>query len=420
MFFERPEGGETAILVNIDLDSQWEQEDPEEFRELVRSAALEEADFIGGKRHTPDAGYFVGKGKLDQLFERVRATGAGLVLFNHALSPSQERNLESALGCRVMDRTSLILEIFAQRARTHEGKLQVELAQLRHVASRLKRGWTHLDRQKGGVNLRGAGEKQIELDQRMIRQRIKSIDRSLVKVRAQREQGRRARKRSNTPVVSLVGYTNAGKSTLFNTLTEERLYAADKLFATLDSTWRRMSLPSYGEAVLADTVGFISHLPHHLVEAFRATLEETSQATLLLHVIDASSDQRDYYIEQVDEVLEEIGAGGVPVLQVFNKIDRLADGQPRIQRDQEGRPEQVWVSALRGQGMELLRQALTERLGDEFVQRWLTLSPEQGRLRSRLYARGAVQDERVDDEGRLYLDVRLPRPDFDRIILEER
>jgi GTP-binding protein HflX len=418
LFFERPEGGETSILVHMTLASEREQEDPVEFRELVRSADLREAVMIGGARKAPDAGHFVGKGKLEELRAAVLAHEASLVLFNHNLSPSQERNLEKALECRVLDRTGLILEIFAQRARSYEGRLQVELAQLEHVVTRLKRGWTHLDRQKGGVNLRGAGETQLEMDQRMIRQRIKQINKSLVKVRAQREQGRRARKRSETSSVSLVGYTNAGKSSLFNAITGASAYAADQLFATLDSTLRRIQLPNFGEAVLADTVGFISHLPHKLVEAFRATLEETSEATLLLHVIDAASEHREYLVEQVESVLDEIGAGEVPVLRVYNKIDLLDGQQARIERNDKGQPEAVWLSALTGDGIELLLQAVTDMLGDDFVQQSLLLSPDHGRLRARLYARGAVQSEQLTDDGLICLQVRLPRYDFDRLLKE--
>ncbi len=419
MFFERPEGGETSILVHLAIEAGSDQEDPAEFEELVRSAGLYPAEFIKGSRKMPDPGYFVGKGKLAEIGDTVRAHQASLVLFNHALSPSQERNIERELKCRVLDRTGLILEIFAQRARSHEGKLQVELAQLQHVVSRLKRGWTHLDRQKGGVNLRGAGETQLEMDQRMVRQRIKQIEKGLVKVRAQRDQGRRARRRAEIASVSLVGYTNAGKSSLFNALTHSELYAADQLFATLDSTLRKIQLPNYGEAILADTVGFISHLPHKLVEAFRATLEETVQASLLLHVIDAANEHRDHYIDQVEEVLTEIGADEVPRLEVYNKIDLLEDVSPGIDRDEHGVPIRVRVSALRGEGLELLAEAISERLGEDFVEQELVLAPHQGRLRSRLYERGAVQHESVDTDGRLHLEVRLPRFDFDRLLHED-
>lgn len=419
MFFERPEGGETSILVHIDLDSEREQEDPVEFEELVRSAGAEPVCFIKGSRKTPDARTFVGQGKLEEIAVAVREYEADLVLFNHALSPSQERNLEKSLKCRVRDRTGLILDIFAQRARTYEGKLQVELAQMQHMVTRLKRGWTHLDRQKGGVNLRGAGETQLELDQRMIRQRIKSINKSLAKVRAQREQGRRSRKRAEVPVVSLVGYTNAGKSSVFNTMTQAGIYAADQLFATLDATLRRIDVPSFGEAILVDTVGFISHLPHKLVEAFRATLEETTQADLLLHVVDIANEDHDYYIDQVNEVLTEIGADKIPCIQVLNKIDLVDGFLPRIDRDESGNPKRVWISAKVGAGIDLLLTAISEMLGNDVISEQLILAPDQGRLRARLYARGAVTTETLDGEGRVVLDIKLPRNDFQRLLQDD-
>jgi GTPase len=419
LFFERPEGGETSVLVHIDLDSVREQEDPVEFEELVRSSGAEPVCFIKGSRKSPDARTFVGSGKLEEIAEAVREHEAQLVLFNHALMPSQERNLEKYLKCRVLDRTGLILDIFAQRARTYEGKLQVELAQMQHMVTRLKRGWTHLDRQKGGVNLRGAGETQLEMDQRMIRQRIKNINKSLEKVRAQRQQGRRSRKRAEVPVVSLVGYTNAGKSSLFNSITDAGAYAADQLFATLDATLRKIDLPEFGEAVLVDTVGFISHLPHKLVEAFRATLEETSEADLLLHVVDVANEAHDYYIEQVNEVLTEIGAEDIPCIQVMNKIDLITGSEPRVDRGENGKPVRVWVSAETGAGMELLLAAVSEMLGNDVVSRQLTLGPEQGRLRARLYSRGAVHTETTDEQGHSVLTIRLPRLDFERLLKED-
>jgi GTP-binding protein HflX len=419
LFFERPEGGETSILVHIDLDSEREQEDPVEFEELVRSSGNDPVRFITGSRKSPDARTFVGQGKLEEIAIAVRECEAQLVLFNHALSPSQERNLEKYLKCRVLDRTGLILDIFAQRARTYEGKLQVELAQLQHSVTRLKRGWTHLDRQKGGVNLRGAGETQLEMDQRMIRQRIKQINKSLEKVRAQREQGRRSRKRAEVPIVSLVGYTNAGKSSLFNAMTDSDIYAADQLFATLDATLRRIAVPSFGEAILVDTVGFISHLPHKLVQAFRATLEETVQADLLLHVIDVANQDHDYYIEQVNEVLTEIGAEDIPAIQVLNKIDLVDGFSPRIDRDDAGIPRRVWLSAKSGAGIDLLLQVVGEMLGDEVVSQTLQLSPAQGKLRARFYERGAVTQESVNDQGQVILSVKLPKADFERLLQED-
>ncbi len=419
MFFERPDGGETAVLVHIDLEAEEDQEDPLEFEELARSAGAVPVQFIKGSRKKPDAGHFVGSGKLEEIAAAVKEHQAELVLFNHSLSPSQERNLEKALQCRVLDRTGLILDIFAQRARSYEGKLQVELAQLEHTVTRLKRGWTHLDRQKGGIGLRGAGETQLELDQRMIRQRIKNINKGLIKVRAQREQGRRSRSRADIPTISLVGYTNAGKSSLFNAMAGADTYAADQLFATLDSTLRRIAVPSFGPAILADTVGFISHLPHKLVEAFRATLEETAQADLLLHVIDVANEQHEYFTEQVNEVLAEIDAAQVPCLLVYNKIDLLADREPALERDQSGRPVRLWLSARTGAGVPLLMQAIGELLGQDVVERNIALRPDQGRLRARLYARGAVHREDVNADGEVSLAIRLPRADLERLLQDE-
>ena len=311
------------MLVHLHLSSELEREDPREFEELVLSAGGDPVAFIMGSRDVPHARTFVGSGKLEEIAAAVAEHEAQIVMFNHSLSPSQERNLERELKCRVLDRTGLILDIFAQRARTHEGKLQVELAQLEHMSTRLVRGWTHLERQKGGIGLRGPGETQLETDRRLLRARIKSIQGRLLKVRKQRDQGRRARRRAELPTLSLVGYTNAGKSTLFNRLTDSEVYAADQLFATLDPTLRRLDLDNIGPVVMADTVGFIAHLPHKLVAAFKATLEETLNADLLLHVIDAATEQRDEHIHQVNDVLEEIGARDIPQLQVYNKLDLL-------------------------------------------------------------------------------------------------
>jgi GTP-binding protein HflX len=416
LFFERPDAGETAILVHISIHSESEQEDPCEFEELALSAGAVPVDTITGTRKQPSPGHFVGAGKLEEIAAAVRAHKAELVLFNHSLSPSQERNLERALKCRVLDRTGLILDIFAQRARSHEGKLQVELAQLQHLSSRLKRGWTHLDRQKGGIGMRGAGETQLEMDQRMIGQRIKAIHKSLDKVRGQRQQGRRSRERAEVETVSLVGYTNAGKSTLFNYLTNARTYAADQLFATLDSTLRRVDLPNFGPAIIADTVGFISHLPHGLVEAFRATLEETASANLLLHVVDAANEDHQEYIDKVQEVLLEIEADEVPQLQVFNKIDLLDDCQPRLQRNEQGKPVRVWLSAATGEGSDLLLQAISELLADGMVEETVVINPSQASLRSRLYEKGFVEAERVDEcDGSYQMRLRLPREELARL-----
>jgi GTP-binding protein HflX len=415
LFFERPEAGERAVLVHLNLASESEREDPREFEELVLSAGGDPAAYVMGSRDAPHPRTFVGSGKLDEIGAEVRSHQAEVVLFNHALSPSQERNLEQALKCRVLDRTGLILDIFAQRARTHEGKLQVELAQLRHMSTRLVRGWSHLERQKGGIGLRGPGETQLETDRRLLRARIRAISGRLERVRRQREQGRRSRRRAELPSVSLVGYTNAGKSTLFNRVTEASVYTADQLFATLDPTLRRIELDQVGPAVLADTVGFISHLPHRLVEAFKATLEETRSADLLLHVVDAADESRDGAIEQVCEVLEEIGAGETPQLLVFNKLD-LLEQQPRIDRDADGRPWRVWLSAATGEGVELLTQALSERLGRDMVCRKLQLAPDQGRLRAALYRLGAVSSEDYGEDGCSHLQVRLPRSDWNRLM----
>ena len=415
MFFERPDSGENCVLVHIDIAAQADQEDFAEFEELAISAGAAPVAVVTGSRHRPQSATFLGSGKLEELALVRQQHDAGLVLFNHSLTPGQERNLERHLGCRVLDRTGLILDIFAQRARSHEGKLQVELAQLRHLSTRLKRGWSHLDRQKGGIGLRGAGEKQLELDQRMIGQRIKSIRKSLARVHGRRELGRHARKRAELSTISLVGYTNAGKTSLFNRLTGAAGYTADQLFATLDPRLRRISLPAFGAAILADTVGFISHLPHQLVEAFKATLEETAAAQLLLHVIDAAGAKRDEHVDQVHAVVEEIGAGDIPCLQVYNKIDLSSGMAPRIDRDAEGRPIRVWMSALTGAGEEELRQALAELLGADMEELSLVLPPRQAGLRSRLLARGCIQAEQVDEWGNFHLLVRLSPDEARRI-----
>jgi len=410
--FERPEVGERAILVHIDFSSHDDTEDPDEFRELVWSAGVEPVGVVTGTRKQPSPRLFVGSGKLDEIRSAISASDADVVLFNHALSPSQERNVERELQCRVLDRTGVILDIFAQRARTHEGKLQVELAQLEHMSTRLIRGWTHLERQKGGIGLRGPGETQLETDRRLLRERIKSIHKRLEKVRRQRNQGRRARTKADIPTVSLVGYTNAGKSTLFNRLTTSTVYAADQLFATLDPTLRRLELPDIGPVVMADTVGFIRHLPHKLVEAFRATLEETTQASILLHVVDCHDDHREDNIEQVENVLAEIGADEVPVLQVFNKIDLLENFLPRTERNEEGMPVRVWVSAVSGQGMDELFDALVERLSEDVVHHFVCLRPVDGKLRALLHNAGSVIGETHRNNGDSVLEVRLQQRDW--------
>ncbi|HCL39894.1 MAG TPA: GTPase HflX [Pseudomonas sp.] len=419
MFFERHEGGERAILVHLEGLDEQRQEDPQEFIELVRSAGAENAGFLTISRHQPTPRFLIGSGKVDELRALVKASEGELVIFNHTLTPSQERNLERELECRVIDRTGLILDIFAQRARTHEGKLQVELAQLDHLSTRLVRGWTHLERQKGGIGLRGPGETQLETDRRLLRVRIKQITKRLEKVRSQRDQARRARRRAEIPVVSLVGYTNAGKSTLFNTLTVSEVYAADQLFATLDPTLRRIDLADIGPVILADTVGFIRHLPHKLVEAFRATLEESSQADLLLHVIDAADEERESNVDQVHHVLGEIGALELPMLEVYNKIDLIDGFEPQIQRDEDGVAVRVWISAREGRGLDLLAQAIAERLGDDIVQERIQLDYAEARLRAQFYAAGAVLGEQIGEDGRQQLEVRLQRSDFNRLLKRE-
>lgn len=360
--FERPKSGELAVLVNITFPQTDAEESLLEFRELSLAAGAELVATVTGSRLKPEPKYFIGSGKADEIKNVIATTNADIVLFNHDLSPAQERNLEQFLQCRVLDRTGLILDIFAQRARTYEGKLQVELAQLQHLATRLVRGWTHLERQRGGIGLRGPGETQLETDRRLIRNRIKSITKRLEKVRQQRIQGKRARQKSELPIISLVGYTNAGKSTLFNRLTGANVYVANQPFATLDPTLRRCRLPNGEHIILADTVGFIKNLPHDLVEAFRATLEETCDAHLLLHVIDAHSQNKKEQQQEVNSVLTQIEAQLVPQLLIYNKIDLLNEHKPRLDRTANGRPWRVWASAATGEGVELIKDALIEIL----------------------------------------------------------
>ena len=357
---ERPSGGDAAIFVSVNFGDSDYEESLHELRQLSISAGLSVRGTVQTKRSTPDAKLFIGSGKADELSQLMQASEANIAVFNHDLSPSQQRNLERLLDARVVDRTGLILDIFSQRAQSHEGKLQVELAQLEHLSTRLVRGWTHLERQKGGIGVRGGpGETQLELDRRMLRDKVKQLRERLAKLKAQRGMQRKARKRSNLMTVSLVGYTNAGKSTLFNRLTKADLYVADQLFATLDTTTHKIFIPDCGSVVLSDTVGFIKHLPHALVEAFSATLEEAVQADLLLHIVDTASSNRDEQITQVNKVLQEIGADKVPQILVHNQIDRVGL-EPMVSRDEYGRITTIHVSAKTGAGMDLLRLAMAE------------------------------------------------------------
>ncbi|WP_445370919.1 ribosome rescue GTPase HflX [Methylomonas sp. HW2-6] len=405
--FERPDAGERAILVHLNL--QVGQEDLDELKELTKSAGAQPIHVVTGSRHRPDPKYFVGIGKLDEIKVAVAELQADIIIVNHPLSPSQERNLEKALEVRVVDRNGLILDIFAQRAQTFEGKLQVELAQLKHLSTRLIRGWTHLERQKGGIGLRGPGETQLETDRRLLAVRIKQIQQRLEKVEKQRHQSRSKRKKAEIPTVSLVGYTNAGKSTLFNTLTGAGIYAADQLFATLDPTLRQLPLENGSEIILADTVGFIRHLPHELVAAFRSTLQEAAEADLLLHVIDAAAEDRDDTIIQVNQVLEDIGAGKIPQLKVFNKIDLLDDLEPHIDYDADGRPVSVWISAQSGVGSDLLQQALSELFASSKVIRKCYLPAGQAGLKAKLFAFVRIINDVTDDHGDCELTIEIDK-----------
>ncbi len=400
------------MLVHLRFPGSDSENEIQELQLLAQSAGAMVCEVVVGNRQRPDAATYVGKGKAEEVRAAVVRQEADLVLMNHDLSPAQERNLEKITECRVLDRTGLILDIFAQRARSHEGKLQVELAQLDHLASRLVRGWTHLERQKGGIGLRGPGETQLETDRRLIRERVKHLNRRLEKVRGQRQGRRRARSKIPIPTVSLVGYTNAGKSSLFNRLTGAQVYAADQLFATLDPTMRRVELPGRASIILADTVGFIRHLPHKLVEAFKSTLEEVTEADLLLHVVDTANPERREQAQQVDQVLAEIHAEHVDRITVFNKID-LVNESPRVERDAIGAVRKVWLSAATGVGVPLLLEALAEHYRRHRITRRLLLPMAAGRLHALIHARLHVADEAVLVGGQWQMEVELGQSDLD-------
>ena len=416
---ERVEGGNRAILVHMDIYDEAHRENLSEFKELVLSSGADILTITTTSRQRADPKYFIGSGKAREIAELVKQYDADVVLFNHALAASQERNLERLIECRVLDRTGLILDIFAQRARSFEGKLQVELAQLKHLSTRLVRGWTHLERQKGGIGLRGPGETQLETDRRLLNVRIKQINKRLEKVRKQREQGRQSRQKAEISTVSLVGYTNAGKSSLFNVLSEDHVYVQDKLFATLDPTLRRLDLARDVSLILADTVGFIRHLPHDLVNAFRSTLQETSQAQLLLHVIDSADENRASNIEEVDKVLAQIDASEIPCIQIMNKVD-LTGVAPRIDFDETGNVKRIWLSVESGAGIDLLKQTLIDMFREQMVEGQLALSPADGRVRAKLFEIGAIRQESIDEEGRFLLQISISRRDLNQFESREQ
>ena len=416
MFFDRPAPGSKAMLVFI-RNKTSDLATHEEVEELARSAGMAVVGLIESARRDPHPKTMVGSGKVDEIKVAAEAAGANLVLFSEDLSSTQERNLEGALDLRVLGRTGLILEIFAQRARTHEGKLQVELAQLEHSASRLVRGWTHLDRQRGGAGagLGGAGETQLEADQRLLAARNKKIKERLERVQRQRHQSRRARARSETATVALAGYTNAGKSTLFNRLTQSAVHAADQLFATLDPTLRQINLPLTGKAVISDTVGFIRALPHGLVESFKATLEEVTEATLILHVVDASAGEKQERMDAVNGVLGEIGARDVPQLLVLNKSDIQGVTGTLVRRDAAGKPYSVQVSSLTGVGLPELLSCIDELISDDVVTTVLSLNPEQGMIRAKCFELASVIEEVMDENGTIAMHLRIEKKNLARL-----
>ncbi|WP_233007660.1 ribosome rescue GTPase HflX [Rheinheimera faecalis] len=406
---------EQAILVHIYLSQDSASEDLQELEMLVSSAGVESRAVMTANRSTIDAKFFLGSGKAAELAQAVAELQVDLIIFNHSLTPAQTRNLELLCQCRVIDRTTLILDIFAQRARSYEGKLQVELAQLKHLSSRLVRGWDNAERQKGGIGMRGPGETRLETDRRLLRDKITALLVKLDKVSKQREQGRKARQRAEIPVVSLVGYTNAGKSTLFNRLTSADVYAADQLFATLDPTLRQVKLPEFGSIIFADTVGFIRHLPHDLVAAFKSTLQESRDADLQLHVIDVADQRMADNIKQVQLVLHEIDADQVPQLLVFNKIDQT-EQEARIEYNEQAEPIAVYISAKQGGGIELLLQVIRERLADDYMQLDLKLPADAAMWRARLHELSAVQTESFTDLGETQVRIALSKAEWARLL----
>jgi len=416
--FERPKSGEKAILLHASPGGTPDLNEREEFAELAASAGAVIVDQLVSSRRRPDSRYFIGKGKLDDVQKSVERNGADLLISSAALTPSQERNLERALNCRVLDRAGLILDIFAQRARSFEGKLQVELAQLRHLSTRLVRGWTHLERQKGGIGLRGPGETQLETDRRLIGKRIRQLRDRLDHVDSRRTMNRQNRLRAGIPTVALVGYTNAGKSTLFNALTKAGVYVEDQLFATLDPTVRKLELPDGTEVILADTVGFVRDLPHELIAAFRSTLQEAREADLILHLIDASDPNRWQRVRQVNAVLKELDADRVPQIRVYNKIDKL-DRPPRLTNNQQGEGRAVWLSAVTGEGIPLLMDAMARRLSRKKIHGFVRLEACQGRQRAKLFDLGAVLQETPADDGGWMLELEMEERDFRRFLKRE-
>jgi len=412
--FDRPQRGELAILLHVGIGAPPDKDQQQEFRELADAAEAEVVGELTARLRAANPRTLIGAGKLAELAAMAEETCASLLLVDHPLTPGQERNLERELELRVVSRTGLILDIFALRARTFEGKLQVELAQLRHLSTRLVRGWTHLERQKGGIGLRGPGETQLETDRRLLAKRIKQLEARLERLGKRRDLSRQRRRKRDLATVSLVGYTNAGKSTLFNRLTEAGVVAADQLFATLDPTLRRMELPDRTPCVLADTVGFIRDLPHELVAAFQSTLEESRGARLLLHVVDCTDRDVEQRIADVDVVLRQIGADDLPMVQVFNKIDILG-AKPRVDRAETGMPSRVWVSAATGDGIESLLGVISEYLHLELVRGTVRLGVTQARLRSLLYDTGQVLDERELNEGGWELEVELDRQGYEQL-----